>query len=57
MKKMNHKCVLTQPQALAVHASCEALASLDTWAWWYFYTENAGEPDSVVALSPEVNAA
>lgn len=45
-----------QPQALAVHASCEALASLDTWARRCFYTEHAGEPDNAVALSPEVNA-
>lgn len=33
--------------------SCEALVSLDTWARWCFYTEPAGEPDNVVALSPE----
>lgn len=55
-EKMNHKCVLTQPQVLAVHASCEALASLDVWAQQCFYTEHAGEPDNAVALSPEVNA-
>lgn len=55
-EKMNHKYVLIQPQALAVHASCEVLASLDTWARRCFHTEHAGEPDNV-ALSPEVNAA
>lgn len=55
-EKMNHKCVLVQPQTLAVHASCEALASLDTCARRCFYTKQAREADNTVTLSPEVNA-
>lgn len=44
---MNHKCVLIQPQALAVH-----------WLHWArgHGGERAGEPDNAAALSPEVNA-
>lgn len=55
-EKINHKCVLVQPQALAWGSwQLWGTCFTDTWAQRCFYTKHAGEPDNAVALSAEVN--